>query len=447
MKVCKFGGTSMANAESILRVMDIIKSDGERKYIVVSAPGKRNAKDRKITDMLYECCDDALKNGKCGDTFSKIEERFLQIQNDLQIDCDMQTLLENIRGKIEKQLSRAYSASRGEYLSAILLSKKLGVPFVDAQDIVRFDGDGELDADLSVKLITERLADVPCAVIPGFYGSNAKGEIITFSRGGSDITGALVARATGADIYENWTDVNGFLVADPRIVDNPQYIEYLSYKELRELSYMGAEVMHPESILPVSRAGIPINIKNTFNPTHPGTMIVRREDLPENTRTVTGIAGKKGLTIINIEKEMMNSEIGFGARVLSVLADEKISFEHIPSGIDTLSVVVCDECVKGKMQLLLHKIQDAVNADSIELHGGLSLIAVVGHKMSAKAGTAGRVFGALSNNGINVRMIDQGSSELNIILGVSTNDYERAINAVYNEFFDTNKGENAIING
>lgn len=434
MKVCKFGGTSMANAQTIKRVIDVINKDKDRRYIVVSAPGKRFADDEKVTDMLYACCDETERIGTCKESFEKIKVRFLQIARELNVEMDIETVLDEVRANIEKCRSRAYAASRGEYLSAKLLSSKMGVPFVDTQEIIKFNEKGELQTHYTLDLIRHKLENMPCAVLPGFYGSDIQGNTVTFSRGGSDISGALVARAVNADVYENWTDVDGFLAADPRIVDNPDFIDYLSYKELRELSYMGAEVMHPESILPVSSVGIPINIKNTFNPEHPGTMIVAEKDLPDDAKIITGVAGKKGLTIINIEKDMMNSEIGFGRKVLSVLEYEGIPFEHIPSGVDTLSVVLCDEYINGKMQRILAKMQESVNADNIELHSGLSLIAVVGHNMSSRRGTAARVFKSLSECGVNVRMIDQGSSELNIILGVNTYDYEKSINAIYHEF-------------
>lgn len=434
MKVCKFGGTSMASAQTVSKVIDIINDDTKRRYIVVSAPGKRTDKDEKITDMLYACYDEAQRQGNCDKTFSKVRERFLDMAQDLDVDIDIEGLLFEIQANIEHGESREYTASRGEYLSAKLLSAKMGYPFVDTQDIVKFNEKGELQTHYTLDLIKQRLDGLDRAILPGFYGSGTKGEIITFSRGGSDITGALIARAVGADLYENWTDVDGFLVADPRIVENPTYIEHLSFKELRELSYMGAEVMHPESILPVSSVGIPINIKNTFNPSHPGTMIVAQKDLPDDDKIITGVAGKKGLTIINIEKDMMNSEIGFGRRVLSVLEYEGISFEHVPSGVDTLSVVISDEYVAGKMQRILAELQESVNADSIEIHSGLSLIAVVGHKMSSRYGTAAVIFDALAKNSIEVRMIDQGSSRLNLIIGVNTTDYEKAINAIYHAF-------------
>lgn len=362
-----------------------------------------------------------------------IRKRFKDIVCALGIDFDIDPVLDEVKAGIDKSTTSDYAASRGEYLNALILAKKLGFEFVDTQDIVKFSGE-KLQMHYSLDLIKKRLEGVEYAVIPGFYGSNQDGRITTFSRGGSDISGALVARAVGADVYENWTDVDGFLSADPRVVENPEIIDYLSYRELRELAYMGAEVLHPESIFPVRSVSIPINIKNTFNPSHPGTMIVAEKNLPKEQKIITGIAGKKGFTIINIEKDMMNSEIGFGRKVLSVLEFEGISFEHVPSGIDTLSVVIRDEYIAGKMQKVLAALQESINADNIEIHSGLSLIATVGHNMASRQGTAARLFSALAASNVNVRMIDQGSSELNIIVGVDTFDYEKAINAIYFAF-------------
>ena len=433
MKVCKFGGTSMANGETISRVVDIVKSDPQRKYIVVSAPGKRNAADVKVTDALYACFNEKQEKGNCTQSFEVIRKRFKDIVCALGIDFDIDPVLDEVKAGIDKSTTSDYAASRGEYLNALILAKKLGFEFVDTQDIVKFSGE-KLQMHYSLDLIKKRLEGVEYAVIPGFYGSNQDGRITTFSRGGSDISGALVARAVGADVYENWTDVDGFLSADPRVVENPEIIDYLSYRELRELAYMGAEVLHPESIFPVRSVSIPINIKNTFNPSHPGTMIVAEKNLPKEQKIITGIAGKKGFTIINIEKDMMNSEIGFGRKVLSVLEFEGISFEHVPSGIDTLSVVIRDEYIAGKMQKVLAALQESINADNIEIHSGLSLIATVGHNMASRQGTAARLFSALAASNVNVRMIDQGSSELNIIVGVDTFDYEKAINAIYFAF-------------
>ena len=430
MKVCKFGGTSMANGETISRVIDVIKSDPQRKYIVVSAPGKRNKADVKVTDALYACFNEKTEKGNCTQSFEVVRKRFKDIVTALDLDFDIDSVLDEVKAGIDNSVSSDYAASRGEYLNALILAKKLGFEFIDTQNIVKFNGE-KLQMHYSLDLIKQKLDGVEYAVIPGFYGSNQDGRITTFSRGGSDITGALIARAVGADVYENWTDVDGFLTADPRIVDNPEIIDYLSYRELRELAYMGAEVLHPESIFPVRSVGIPINIKNTFNPSSKGTMIVAEKNLPKEKKVITGIAGRKGFTIINIEKDMMNSEIGFGRKVLSVLEFEGISFEHVTSCIDTLSVVIRDEYIAGKMQKVLAALQESINADNIEIHSGLSLIATVGHNMASRQGTAAMLFSALADANVNIRMIDQGSSELNIIVGVDTFDYERAVNAIY----------------
>ncbi len=434
MKVCKFGGTSMANASTIMRVVDVVLEDPSRQFIVVSAPGKRNSADVKVTDALYACFNEVKKTGNCNKTFATVAKRFRDIVSELDVDVDLEENLEVIKYGIETSTTADYAASRGEFLSAKILAAKLGFEFIDAHDLIKFNEKGELLLDYSLDRVKAKLSTLKNAVIPGFYGSDTKGKVHTFSRGGSDITGAIIARAMAVDVYENWTDVNGFLTADPRIVENPTTITCLSYKELRELSYMGAEVMHPESIFPVHSIGLPINIKNTFNPSHPGTMIVKTVEGAEINNVVTGISGQKGFTIINIEKDMMNNEVGFVRRVLSILEYEGISFEHLPSGIDTMSLVVRDEQLGGKMQTILQKIRESVHADNIEIHSGLSLIAVVGHNMASRLGTAATVFTALADAHINIRMIDQGSSELNIIIGVDTFDYEKAINAIYYAF-------------
>ncbi len=424
----------MANAATIAQVADIINGDSERRFVVVSAPGKRNPKDIKVTDALYACHKELEDTGLIDKSFDVIRARFIEIAKKLIPDFDMTGILSEVKADILKNGSREFTASRGEYLAGILLAKKLGFEFIDPCGLIIFDENGFLKLDESINRLSNRLKSAERAVIPGFYGSDESGRVRTFSRGGSDVSGALAARAVSADIYENWTDVNGFLTADPHIVDNPELIDCLSYRELRELSYMGAEVLHPESIFPVRSVGIPINIRNTFNPDYKGTMIVAHNNLPPSDKIITGVAGRKGFTIINIEKDMMNSEIGFGRKVLAVLEEENISFEHMPSGIDTLSVVIRDEYVSGKMQKILGELQNSINGDNVEIHSGLSLIATVGHNMASRQGTAATLFSALAKAGINIRMIDQGSSELNIIIAVDTKDYEKAINAIYHAF-------------
>lgn len=423
----------MANAATIKQVADIVLSNDQRQYVVVSAPGKRESSDTKVTDLLYKCFKEASETGNCSKSFSKVRARFNDIIDGLDLAMNLDGELDEIEQKINSSLIPDYAASRGEYLMAKILAKKLGYDFLDAADFIKFSTE-RFQFHYSLDQLKPVLEKHTHAVIPGFYGSNPDGEIRTFSRGGSDITGAIIARAAKASVYENWTDVSGFMTADPRIVENPSRIDCLSYRELRELAYMGANVLHPESIFPVRSVGIPINIKNTFDPSQKGTLIVPNGQVPESENIITGIAGKRGFTIIHVEKSMMNSEVGFCRKVLSVLEYENISFEHIPSGIDTLSVVVSDDLLQNKMQSVIDKIRDAVCADNVEIHSGLSLIATVGQNMANRLGTAATLFDALAKANVNVRMIDQGSSELNIIVGVDTEDYEKAINAIYYAF-------------
>ncbi|MDE6211488.1 MAG: aspartate kinase [Clostridia bacterium] len=433
--VAKFGGTSMADAKAITKVAEIIKQDSKRRYVVVSAPGKRFSQDHKVTDMLYACYHDLQINGECKDTFDKIRDRFKGIVADLAIDLDIDSYLDKVEEEMNKYDSAEFCASRGEYLSAVIMAKVLGYKFIDAKDIMVFDENGDFQAELTNEKVKNALAGVERAVVPGFYGGDEAGIVHTFSRGGSDVSGAVIARAVGASLYENWTDVNGFMSADPRIVENPKPISTLSYKELRELAYMGANVLHPESIFPVRISKIPINIRNTFCPTADGTMIVADLDEKElGKRVITGIAGKKGYSIVYIEKSMMNSELGFVRKVLAVLEYYNISFEHMPSGIDTMSIVIADSELAGKEDVVVERIKKVVNPDHIEIKSGISLIATVGQGMSFKPGSAATLIGALAKEKINIRMIDQGSSEMNIIVGIATSDYERAINAIYQAF-------------
>lgn len=433
--VVKFGGTSMADAKSINQVADIVKQDKKRRYVVVSAPGKRFSQDHKITDMLYACYHDLQINGECKATFDKIRERFKGIVSDLELDIDIDAYLNHVESDMLKYNSAEFCASRGEYLSAIITAAKLGYKFIDAKDIMVFNENGDFEPEITNEKVKQVLSKVERAVIPGFYGGDESGLVHTFSRGGSDVSGAVIARAVGATLYENWTDVNGFMTADPRIVSNPKPIEKLSYKELRELAYMGANVLHPESIFPVRVGNIPINIRNTFCPEAKGTMIVPElEEKDMNNRVITGIAGKKGYSIVYIEKSMMNSELGFVRKVLAVLEYYNISFEHLPTGIDTMSIVIADSELAGKEEVVIERIKKVVNPDHIEIKSNISLVATVGHGMSYKPGTASTLCGALAKENINIRMIDQGSSEMNIIVGISTSDYEKAINAIYNAF-------------
>ena len=436
IKVCKFGGTSMADGINMRRVADIVNSDSARRYVVVSAPGKRFGGDTKITDLLYETYRSVAADGKTGEAFEKVKERFRGITAELGLHYDIDAVLDETEGEIVKESSEDFTASRGEYLSARLMSALLNVPFIDARAVVKFDGAGRLDGEKTFSLLRDALKGKPRAVVSGFYGEDANGKVKTFSRGGSDISGAIVARAAGADLYENWTDVSGFLACDPRIVPNPQQIRSLSYKELRELSYMGANVLHSESIFPVREADIPIRIKNTFRPEDEGTDILPASKYRYSGKTVTGIAGKKNFTVIFIEKSLMNAEIGFTYKVLSVFLKHGISFEHIPSGIDTMSFVIDSEQLKnGVLEQVCKEIEEEVSPDQMRTYDDVALIAVVGHGMSKNVGTSARLFNAIARAGVNVRMIDQGSSELNIIVGVDNANYERTLVAVYDEFF------------
>ena len=433
IKVAKFGGTSLADASAFRRVRDILLSDPSRRYVVPSAPGKRFPDDVKITDMLYQCYKLAQRKELYTQVFDKIAERFTGIVRDLGLNFDIASLLDEACQMIAVS-SPDYAASRGEYFSGQILSRLMGWDFIDPAEVLKFDRQGHFAAEWSNQLLAERLEKHENAVVPGFYGSLPNGEIKTFSRGGSDISGAVVARAAGADLYENWTDVSGFLMADPRIIENPKPIDRLTYRELRELSYMGATVLHEDSIFPVRKAGIPTNIRNTFHPEHPGTMIVvRAEDCPAST-TITGIAGHKNFTLLSIEKAMMNSEIGFGRRVLQSIEDFGMSFEHLPTGIDTMCVILADSELLGRRDQVIERIEETCHPDSIELTGGLALIATVGRGMVRQTGTAAKLFGALARANVNVRMIDQGSSELNIIVGVDIEEFEKAVRAIYNEF-------------
>ena len=435
IKVVKFGGTSMADAESIKKVCNIIKSDKERRFVVVSAPGKISGDDIKVTDLLYSCAHELQISGDISEYFEKIKLRFKKIVSDLKMNFDIDSVLNEVEKGIYLNRTMEYAASRGEYLSARILSEYLGYNFIDAKDIVFFNEKGQLDEEKTNAKTAAVLCNLDNAVVPGFYGADITGTVKTFSRGGSDVTGAIIAKAVNASVYENWTDVNGFMCTDPRIVKNPKRIEKLSYKELRELSYMGANVLHPESIFPLKSAGIPINIRNTFEPENSGTMILPEISEKDNGSLITGIAGKKNFALISIEKSMMNSELGFARKVLTILEEYEISFEHMPSGIDTLCVIVAESELIGKSDAVIQKITHTVNPDHIELTNGIALIATVGHGMAYKPGTAAKLFKALSDADINVKMIDQGSSELNIIVAVADADYEKAIEAIYNQFF------------
>ncbi len=435
IKVAKFGGSSLCDAEHFRKVKAIIESDPDYRYVVPSAPGKRDDTDEKITDMLYQCHRLVERNQSHEELFARIAERYIGIARELELDFDVEGLLIQTCDEIRQYKNPDFAASRGEYLNGMLLSRYLGWDFIDAQDVVKFDRQGNFASEWTNEVLESALRDHSRAVIPGFYGAYPNGDVHTFSRGGSDISGAIVARAAKADVYVNWTDVSGFLMADPRIVKNPKCIRELSYRELRELSYMGATVLHEDAIFPVHKAGIPTNIRNTNDPDDPGTMIVMQPSADrEKGQIITGIAGHKNFTLLSIEKAMMNAELGFGRRVLQALEDFGVSFEHLPTGIDTMSVVVADKELVTRKDQIIQRIQQTCQPDSIEISAGIALIATVGHGMTAAPGTAARLFTALYRAGVNVRMIDQGSSELNIIVGISIEDFETAMKAIYSEF-------------
>ena len=449
-KVVKFGGSSLADAAQFRKVADIIRADETRSYVVVSAPGKRFSGDTKVTDMLYTAYTAAEEGGDFTAKLAEIRSRYediikgLEIQ-DLDLTGEFRTIEDNFRryaggsgedNEDSATSGRDYAASRGEYLNGIIMAHFLGVEFIDAATVISFEEDGSFDSEMTNRLMRKRLSKVDKAVIPGFYGALPNGEVRTFSRGGSDITGAIVAGAIHADVYENWTDVSGFLVADPRIIDNPARIETITYTELREMAYMGASVLHEDSIFPVRKEGIPINIRNTNRPEDEGTWIVE-STARKSKYTITGVFGKKGFCCVNISKDMMNSEVGFVRKVLQAFEDQNISIEHVPSGIDTMTVFVQQDEFIDKEQSVVSEIHRLAKPDLLEIESDLALIAVVGRGMKRQRGTAARIFSALAHVNVNCRMIDQGSSELNIIIGVETRDIKKAIRAIYDIFVET----------
>jgi aspartate kinase len=439
-KVVKFGGSSLASAEQFKKAARIIRKDESRRYVVPSAPGKRTPGDTKVTDMLYRCYNLATMDDEYEEEFeeqmSAIRARYDEITEGLGLSIDLSDEFKTIRTMFSQKAGRDYAASRGEYLNGILMAEYLGYEFIDAAEVICFDENGNFDGERTNSILAKRLEDTHQAVIPGFYGAMPDGKVKTFSRGGSDITGSIVAKAVHADMYENWTDVSGFLIADPGVVKNPKAIDVITYRELRELSYMGATVLHEDAIFPVRKEGIPINIRNTNSPEDRGTLIV--EGTCRKPRfIITGIAGKKDFASITVEKAMMNAEVGFCKKVLEVFEENKISIEHMPSGIDTMTIFVHQDEFEEKEQKVIAGIHRSVEPDFLELESDLALIAVVGRGMKATRGTSGRIFSALAHANVNVKMIDQGSSELNIIIGVRNHDFNDAVNAIYDIFVNT----------
>ena len=432
--VTKFGGSSLADAGQFAKVKAILQMDPARMYVVPSAPGRRFKDDDKVTDLLYRCHKQRSAGEDYQDTFDLIAARYMDIAEELGLHCDLGAALDEVNENIAAGAGADYCASRGEYLNGLLLADYLGWRFLDAAKAVKFDAQGVLDSEETNRVLGALLADGVPTVVPGFYGALPDGSIHTFSRGGSDITGAIVARAAEADVYENWTDVSGFLMADPRIVTNPREISAITYQELRELSYMGASVLHEDAVFPVHAAGIPTNIRNTNNPEHPGTIISLDAPVSGSVPTITGVAGRKGFSVISVEKAMMNSEKGFGRKVLQVVEEAGLSFEHLPTGIDTMCVVVAGEALAPVREEVVGRILELTHADTLTVHDNMSIIATVGRGMVHNCGTAARLFSAMSQAGINVRMIDQGSSELSIIVGVDDQDFEKTIQAIYSAF-------------
>lgn len=436
-KVVKFGGSSLASAEQFRKVGDIIRADADRRYVVPSAPGKRFKEDTKVTDMLYACYDHAEQGIDFSGELSEIRSRYQEIIDGLELSVSLEEEFRVIEDSFKSGAGSNYAASRGEYLNGIIMAAYLGYAFIDAAEVICFDEDGAFNLDKTTRVLSARLEGYANAVIPGFYGALPDGTVKTFSRGGSDISGSIVAKAVQADVYENWTDVSGFLVADPGIVKHPKRIDVITYRELRELSYMGAAVMHEDAIFPVRQEGIPINIRNTNASEDSGTWIVG-STCQKSRYVITGIAGKRGFCSVNIEKDMMNTEIGFGRKVLQAFEENGISFEHVPSGIDTMTVFVHQDEFVHKEQKVAACLYRLARPDAIEIEADLALIAVVGRGMKSTRGTAGRIFSALAHANVNVKMIDQGSSELNIIIGVANEDFETAIRAIYDIFVLTN---------
>ena len=432
--VTKFGGSSLADAGQFAKVKAILLLDPNRQYVVPSAPGRRFKEDDKVTDLLYKCHRLASMGEDFQETFDLIAARYMDIAEELGLTVDLGAALDEVNEKIAAGANADYCASRGEYLNGMLMADYMGWRFLDSAEVIKFDAHGQLDAELTNRLMSERLADGIPTVVPGFFGSYYDGTVHTFSRGGSDITGAIVARAVNAATYENWTDVSGFLMADPRIVENPREISSITYKELRELSYMGASVLHEDAMFPVHKAGIPTNIRNTNEPTHPGTIITLNAPADTSHPTIPGIAGRKGFSVVSIAKAMMNTELGFSRKVLSAFEEYGVSIEHLPTGIDTMCVVVSEEALAPVREKVLSRIVATTSPDTITVHDNMSIIATVGRGMVHNCGTAARLFSAMSRAGINVRMIDQGSSELSIIVGVDDTDYAETIKAIYEAF-------------
>ena len=435
-KVVKFGGSSLASAQQFEKVAEIVHAEASRRYVVPSAPGKRFRKDTKVTDMLYGCYALAEQDEDFSENLHQIEERYQEIIDGLSLTLSLADEFAVIEKNFRAHVGKDYAASRGEYLNGIVMAAYLGYEFVDAAQVVFFKENGEFDAVKTNEVLGERLQNMENAVVPGFYGCDTHGNVKTLSRGGSDITGAIVARAVNATLYENWTDVSGILMADPRIVENPEHIDRLTYSELRELSYIGAQVLHERAVFPVREKNIPLNIRNTNEPDHPGTMIMRDiDDSTEQNRSfITGIAGRKGYTVITLSKTGMSSTPGVLRRILEIFEKANVNVEYVPSGIDSLSLVVSSASVADCLYSLLGELERSIKPDHIKTESDLAVVAAVGRRMAFRPGISGKIFAALGENGVNIRMITQGPEELNIIVGVEEKDFEQAIRVLYSSF-------------
>ena len=434
MIVTKFGGSSVASAQQFQKVKHIIESNPDRKIVISSAVGKKNSEDNKVTDLLYLLFAHIQYSVSFEHLYKVLVEKFVNIKNELGLTYDIEAELEKIHSQLKKGISQDYLVSRGEYLTSLLMAEYLGFTFIDAKDVMRFSYNGKLDMDESERAIRQKFAQYGNLVIPGFYGALPDGSIRVMSRGGSDITGSIVAKALGAEVYENWTDVSGILMADPRIIDNPKWIEVITYSELRELSYMGANVLHEDAIYPVKEANIPILIKNTNAPNDPGTKIVDVVENETKSQKITGISGKRDFTVFTIYRHNSSNEVGILRKALEVFEKYNVSVEHVPSGIDNFSVVVATSRIEKCLYDIAAELKQVCNTDSIKVTGNISLIAVVGRNMASQCGMSGRVFKTLGDNDINIRMIAQGSDEINIIVGVENEDFKKAIQVIYNEF-------------
>lgn len=437
IKVVKFGGSSLADAKQFEKVKKIVSCDDARRFVVVSAAGRRHKDDNKITDLLYLCHAHLKYSVSCDPIFQMIEERFLAIKRDLNLSYPIEKDLSYLKSALRKNIPLDYLVSRGEFLTAKLMAEYLGYTFLDAKDFIYFSYDGQIDFIKTQEMMEHHLAKHDHFVIPGFYGAMPDGQVRIMARGGSDITGAIAAKVVNADVYENWTDVSGILMADPRIVENPKRIDKITYSELRELSYMGANVLHEDAIFPVKEKNIPINIRNTNEPDNPGTLIMEADnDAVDEASPITGIAGSRDFTVVAIYKNHMSNEVGIVRRALEVFERYQISIEHIPSGIDSFSIVVNSADIKDKIYDIVAQVKENCRPDKVKVINDIALIATVGRHMSSRPGISGQLFAELGKNDINIRMIAQGSDEINIIVGVENKDFEKTTKVIYNRFVE-----------